>query len=116
MSECIFCRIASKQIPASLVYEDDTCVAFHDIGPKAPVHVLVIPKAHVRDLADAEPGHETLLGHLLLTAAQIARDLGVDESGYRVVINRGPDAGQSVDHLHLHLTGGRPMGWPPWAE
>ena len=115
MADCIFCKIAGKEIPAKLVPEDDLCVAFHDIGPKAPVHVLVIPKAHVRDLASAQTEHGALLGHLLLTAAQIARDLGVEDSGYRVVINCGPDAGQSVDHLHLHLTGGQAMGWPPWA-
>ena len=115
MADCIFCKIAGKEIPAKLVHEDDLCVAFHDIGPKAPVHVLVIPKAHVRDLASAQTEHGALLGHLLLTAAQIARDLGVEDSGYRVVINCGPDAGQSVDHLHLHLTGGQAMGWPPWA-
>jgi histidine triad (HIT) family protein len=110
---CIFCKIAAGEIPAQLVYEDEAAVAFRDINPQAPTHVLVIPREHVASLAEAEEGHGSLLGRLLLAAARVARDEGLDESGYRTVINTGAGAGQSVFHLHLHVLGGRPLKWPP---
>ena len=108
---CLFCRIAKGEIPAKLVAETDEAVAFRDIDPKAPVHVLVIPRQHLTSLATAED--EELLGQLLMFVAKIARTEGISESGYRVVANTGPDGGQSVDHLHLHVMGGRRMTWPP---
>ncbi len=108
----IFQKIIDKEIPAEIVFEDDRCLAFKDIGPQAPTHVLVIPKKPIRSLAEAEADDESLLGHLLLVAAQVARELGL-EDGFRVVANAGPDGGQSVDHLHLHVLGGRKLTWPP---
>jgi histidine triad (HIT) family protein len=115
MSEdtCLFCRIAAGSIPARLAYEDDDTLAFHDIDPRAPVHVLIIPRRHISavdKLGDADAG---IMGRLLLTARQLGRELGVADSGYRLVLNNGPDAGQSVDHIHMHLLGGRPLKWPP---
>lgn len=110
---CLFCKIASKQIPSKTAYEDDEVYAFHDINPGAPTHVLVIPKQHIAAIGAAEPEHQSLLGKLLLTARRIGEEQGVAASGYRVVINNGPHAGQSVDHLHVHVIGGRPLGWPP---
>jgi histidine triad (HIT) family protein len=110
---CVFCRIAQGDIPAKVAYQDDQVIAFHDLDPKAPVHVLIIPKAHVANLAAAEREHGATLGHALVIARQLAEELGVAQSGYRVVINTNPDAGQSVDHLHIHLLGGRRLGWPP---
>lgn len=107
----LFQKIADKEIPAKLVYEDDRAVAFHDINPQAPTHVLVVPREPIVKLSDAGPQHEALLGHLLLVANHIAREQGLES--YRVVINCGEKAGQSVWHLHLHLLGGRPMHWPP---
>ena len=114
MPDCIFCQVASGQVPVTLVRESDAFVAFHDLGPQAPVHVLVIPRVHhaaVRDVKGA-PG-EAMLGGLLAFAAQVATDLGLDRGGYRLVANTGADGGQSVFHLHLHLLGGRKMTWPP---
>lgn len=110
--ECIFCKIASGEIPAKKLYEDELAVAFADIDPKAPVHVLVIPKRHVASLAELGAQDEALIGHLQLVAAQLAREQKL-EDGYRVVINTGPEGGQTVEHLHLHLLGGRSMHWPP---
>lgn len=110
--DCIFCKIAAGTIPSKKVREDDQVFAFHDIDPKAPAHVLVIPKKHVASLANAAPEDEALLGRLLSTAAQIAGELGLSK-GYRVVISTGPEGGQTVDHLHVHLMGGRQMHWPP---
>jgi len=110
--DCIFCRIAADSIPSKKVKEDDAVLAFHDIDPKAPTHILVIPKKHIASLAAAEAGDEALLGHLLRTAAEIAREQGLGK-GYRVVISTGPEGGQTVDHLHLHVLGGRQMHWPP---
>jgi histidine triad (HIT) family protein len=110
--DCIFCRIVSGSIPSKKVWEDDGVYAFHDIDPKAPTHILVIPKKHVASLAHAEAGDEALLGRLLLATATIAREQGL-EKGYRVVISTGAEGGQTVDHLHLHLLGGRQMHWPP---
>ena len=107
---CIFCRIAAKGIPARIAREDERVVAFHDVDPKAPVHVLVIPRKHIAGVGDAD---DRLLGHLVATARDLAKELGVAESGYRLVVNSGPDGGQSVFHLHLHLLGGRAMAWPP---
>jgi histidine triad (HIT) family protein len=109
---CIFCKIAEGQIPSTAVYQDDLVYAFADINPKAPVHVLIVPREHVASLSEAVKDHRALLGHLLWTAAEIARKKGLDK-GYRVVVNNGEDGGQTVDHLHLHLMGQRQMTWPP---
>jgi histidine triad (HIT) family protein len=108
----IFKRIIDREIPAQIIYEDDLCLAFHDVNPQAPTHVLVIPKQEIASLAEAGNEHEALLGRLLLVASKLAGQLGL-QRGYRVVVNCGPDGGQSVDHLHLHLLGGRPLAWPP---
>lgn len=108
----IFQRIIDREIPADIVYEDDRCLAFRDIDPKAPAHVLVIPKKPIVSVAAAEDQDQELLGHLLCVVRDVARQLKLD-GGYRVVANIGPDGGQSVDHLHFHLLGGRPMKWPP---
>ena len=108
----IFQRIIDKEIPANIVHEDELCLAFHDVSPQAPTHVLVIPKQEIANLAAAQPGDQALLGHLLLTAKKVAEQLGLTD-GYRTVINCGRDGGQSVDHLHIHLLGGRALHWPP---
>jgi histidine triad (HIT) family protein len=114
MSEnCLFCKIVNGEIPSSKVFEDEVCVAFNDISPQAPTHVLVIPREHFDSLDKAENGHRETLGHLLLTAAQIAREKGFAEDGYRVVINTNRDGGQTVFHLHVHLLGGRQFIFPP---
>ncbi len=112
MSDCIFCRIVRQEIPAQVVCEDQYAVAFRDINPQAPTHILVIPKKHVQSLDQCSPPDQALLGHLLLMVQRIARDENV-ASAYRVVLNNGTDAGQSVFHVHLHLLGGRPFSWPP---
>jgi histidine triad (HIT) family protein len=112
MSDCLFCRIVAGKIPSEKVHEDNDVVAFHDVNPQAPVHVLVIPRRHVASLDEAAGEDGELLGKLLLTVRQLARDLEIAE-GYRVVTNCGAAAGQSVFHIHFHLLGGRPMGWPP---
>ena len=109
--DCLFCRIVRGEIPAKLVAETEHCIAFRDIDPKAPVHVLVIPREHVPSLDKADD--PTLVGRLALLAAEIARTEGIAERGYRTVLNTNADAGQSVDHLHLHLLGGRKLAWPP---
>ena len=109
---CLFCKIGAKQIPAKLVYEDDDMFAFEDINPKAPTHVLIIPKKHIVGLKEAEDTDTELLGYCQIVAAKIARERGI-EDGYRTVYNVGPGAGQSVFHLHLHLLGGRNFRWPP---
>ena len=108
---CLFCRIVAGEIPAKLVAETPECIAFRDINPQAPTHVLVIPREHVDSLSDTTD--PALVGRLSLLAADIARQEGIAERGYRTVINTGPDAGQTVRHIHLHLLGGREMGWPP---
>ncbi len=113
MSDCIFCRIINREAPARIVHEDETALAFEDIHPQAPVHILVIPKTHIPALDKSPRGSEELLGHLLLVARDLARAKGVAAGGYRLVVNNGPNAGQAVDHLHVHLLGGRPMSWPP---
>jgi histidine triad (HIT) family protein len=110
--DCIFCKIAAGQIPSKKVFEDETVFAFHDIDPKAPTHILVIPKKHIRSLAEADTEDEALLGRILAAASDIAREQGLAR-GYRVAISTGPEGGQTVDHLHLHLLGGRQMHWPP---
>ncbi|MEO1069876.1 MAG: histidine triad nucleotide-binding protein [Cyanobacteria bacterium J06638_6] len=111
--DTIFGKIIRKEIPANIVYEDDLCLAFTDIDPKAPTHILVIPKQPIPKLSDAGPEDKELLGHLLLTVKAIADQVGLTENGYRVVINTGTDGGQTVFHLHLHLLGGRSLAWPP---
>lgn len=114
MSEnCIFCKIIAGQIPSNKVYEDDVCLAFKDITPQAPTHILIIPREHFDSLDKAEKSHRETLGHLLLTAAKIARDQDFAEKGYRVVINTNDDGGQTVFHLHVHLLGGRQFIFPP---
>jgi histidine triad (HIT) family protein len=110
---CLFCKIASKQIPAKIAFEDDDLVAFHDINAQAPTHILVIPKQHITSLSEAASEHQALLGKLLLATRRAAAEAGILESGFRVVINSGAQAGQSVFHVHLHVLGGRAMGWPP---
>lgn len=109
---CLFCKIIDGTIPSTAVYQDDKCYAFPDIDSKAPVHVLIAPREHLVSLAEAGDEHPALLGHLLWIAAEIARQKGLAK-GYRVVINTGEEGGQSVDHLHVHLLGGRPLTWPP---
>jgi len=109
-STCLFCKIAAKQIPASLVHEDDLVVAFRDIAPQVPTHVLIVPKAHLAGLDALQPEHKELVGHIALVAQRLAGELGIATSGYRLVANCGPDAGQTVFHLHFHLLGGRQMG------
>jgi len=109
----IFQKIIDREIPAKLVHEDERCIAIHDVNPQAPVHVLVIPKQLVPRVGEATAADQALLGHLLLTAAAVAKKLGVAESGYRLVINNGRDGGESVPHLHVHLLGKRPLAWPP---
>jgi histidine triad (HIT) family protein len=113
MSKTLFEKIAAREIPAEMVYEDDLVVAFRDIKPAAPVHVLIVPKKVIPRIAAAAPSDHSILGHLLLKAAEVAAKLGLDQSGYRLVINNGPNAGESVPHLHCHILGGRPMAWPP---
>ncbi len=112
MSDTVFSRIIRREIPAQIVYEDERAIAFKDIAPQAPVHILVVPKEPIPGIAEAKPEHEGLLGHLLLTAQRVAVEAGLSR-GYRLVINQGEDGGQTVFHLHIHVLGGRAMGWPP---
>lgn len=112
VAETIFSKIIRKEIPADIVYEDNLAIAFKDVNPQAPVHILVIPKEPIAKLSDAESKDHALMGHLLLTAKRVAEQVGLAD-GYRIVINTGPDGGQTVYHLHLHILGGRPMQWPP---
>ena len=109
----IFQRIAAGEIPATIVHQDDEVLAFHDINPQAPVHILVVPKRLIPRVGEAQDDDEAVLGKLLLAARDIAKLQGLDRSGYRLVINNGPDAGEAVPHLHVHLLGGRPFDWPP---
>lgn len=113
VEKTLFEKICDKEIPATIVYEDARCVAFRDISPQAPLHILVIPRKAIPRVGLAETEDEGLLGHLLLTAAQVARSEGLAESGYRLVINNGPHGGEAVPHLHVHLLGGRQLVWPP---
>ena len=109
---CLFCKIIDGTIPSTAVYQDDKCYSFADIHPQAPVHLLIVPREHLVSLAEAGEEHPALLGHLLWVTARLSQEKGLAK-GYRVVINTGDDGGQTVDHLHLHLLGGRPMAWPP---
>ncbi|MCM8794483.1 MAG: histidine triad nucleotide-binding protein [Candidatus Omnitrophica bacterium] len=113
MSDCIFCKIVAKQIPAKITHEDAETVAFHDINPQAPVHLQIIPKKHIARVSELNRETAPLMAHLVLTANRLAKEFSVSEEGYRLVINCNAAAGQSVYHLHLHLLGGRPMQWPP---
>jgi len=110
---CLFCRIISRDIPGSIVYEDDRVLAFNDINPQAPTHVLVVPKRHISSLNELQPGDDGLLGELVRRAAAIAKERGISAGGFRTVFNTNSDAGQTVFHIHLHLLGGRSMSWPP---
>ena len=112
MSKTLFEKIIAREIPADIVYEDELVAAFRDINPKAPVHVLIVPKKAIPRIAEASTDDQRLLGNLLLKAAEVAAKLGL-KNGYRLVINNGPDGGESVPHLHCHILGGRPLGWPP---
>jgi histidine triad (HIT) family protein len=113
MSQCLFCKIVRREIPASIVYEDDDLVAFNDINPQSPTHVLIIPKRHIASLNDLQPDDDPLLGQMTRRAAALARERGVADSGFRTVFNTNRDAGQTVFHIHLHLLGGRSLTWPP---
>jgi histidine triad (HIT) family protein len=113
MSKTLFEKIVAREISAQIVFEDDLVVAFQDIRPVAPVHVLIVPKNPIPRIAEAEPQDHALLGHLLLKAAEVAAKLGLKDTGYRLVINNGPHGGESVPHLHCHILGGRQMSWPP---
>ena len=113
MDDCIFCRIVAGSIPATVVYKDDDVTAFHDIEGQAPVHLLVIPNQHIASTNDLTEHHDAVAGRLLRVAATVARDAGIADSGYRLVVNTGADAMQSVAHIHVHVIGGRHMGWPP---
>jgi histidine triad (HIT) family protein len=109
---CLFCKIVDGSIPSTAVYQDDQCYAFADLHPQAPVHILIVPRRHLDSLADANEGDKALLGYLFLAAAEIARTKDLPK-GYRLVVNTGEDGGQTVDHLHVHLLGGRSLSWPP---
>jgi histidine triad (HIT) family protein len=113
MADCLFCKLAAGEIPAEKVKEADDWIAFRDISPQAPTHILIIPREHIATLNDIAPGNDALLGKLFLAAKQIAAEEGIAESGYRAVVNCNADAGQAVFHIHMHLLGGREMGWPP---
>jgi histidine triad (HIT) family protein len=113
MSTTLFEKIIAREIPASIVYEDDRVIAFQDIKPQAPTHILIVPKKPIPRLAEAGSGDHQVLGHLLLKAAEVARQCGLEQSGFRLVFNNGPDAGEAVPHLHCHILGGRKLGWPP---
>lgn len=113
MGKSLFEKIVDREIPADIVYEDDCALAFRDISPQAPVHVLIIPKKRFNRIAEVPDEEASLLGHLLMTVQKVARQLGLESSGYRVVINNGKDGGETVPHLHIHLLGGRSMQWPP---
>ncbi len=113
MGDCLFCKIVEKKIPAKIVYEDSSVVAFEDINPQAPVHLLLIPRKHIATLNELGGDDAALMGHLTATAAKIARDRGIAERGFRVVVNCNPESGQTVYHIHFHLLGGRQMHWPP---
>ena len=112
-SQCLFCKISRGELPATRLLETDDVIAFRDINPQAPVHILIVPREHIPSLAEVDPGQAELVGKLHLAAAELARRAGLTEQGWRVVSNVGADAGQTVPHLHLHLLGGRAMHWPP---
>ena len=109
MTDCIFCKIAQKEIPTELLYEDEDVIAFNDIAPKSPVHILIVPKKHIDSVNNLEEENKELLGKLVLVAKDIAKEKGISETGYRLIFNAGRDAGQTVDHIHLHLMGGEKL-------
>ncbi|RQW08325.1 MAG: histidine triad nucleotide-binding protein [Calditrichaeota bacterium] len=113
MADCIFCKIAAHETSADIEYEDDQALVFHDRNPQAPVHLLVIPKKHIEKIQDISEDDRQLMGHLLFIAKEVAEELGLNDNGYRLVINNGRRGGQAVFHIHLHVLGGRPMRWPP---
>jgi len=113
MSSCLFCKIITREIPGAIVYEDERILAFNDINPQAPTHVLLVPKRHIASLNDLQPGDDQVLGELVRRAAAIAKERGISAGGFRTVFNTNRDAGQTVFHVHLHLLGGRSLGWPP---
>jgi histidine triad (HIT) family protein len=113
MSDCLFCKIINREIPGSIVYEDDRVLAFNDIAPRAPTHVLIVPKRHIPSLNDLSVEDDQLVGELVRRAAAIAKERGLSDGGFRTVFNTNRDAGQTVFHVHLHLLGGRSMAWPP---
>jgi histidine triad (HIT) family protein len=113
MSDCLFCKIVNKEIPSQWVYEDDDMVAFNDIRPKAPTHILLIPKKHIEKLSDLTAADATLTGKMILNISKIAEQAGIKENGFRVVVNNGKNSGQEVYHLHFHILGGKPMSWNP---
>ncbi len=113
MTECLFCKLISGDIPADIVYQDDEVFAFRDISPQAPTHILVIPKQHIATINDADESHQALLGKLVLTAQTLAKEQGLADAGYRLVMNCNQDGGQMVYHIHLHLLAGRALSWPP---
>ena len=113
MNDCLFCGIIDGKVKGDIVYQDDSVVAFKDIGPKAPVHLLIIPRKHIATVLDLEPSDDPLIGEIFRVAAKLAQEHGIAKNGFRVVVNSGADAGQTVFHLHYHLLGGRHLGWPP---
>ena len=113
MDKSLFEKIVDREIPADIIYEDALSLAFKDINPQAPTHILIIPKTRYNRIAEVPESEEQLLGHLLIIAARVAQEVGIKESGYRIVINNGKDGGESVPHLHIHVLGGRPLSWPP---
>lgn len=113
MSKTLFEKIIDREIPGDFVHEDDLCVCFRDISPQAPVHLLLVPRRPIPRIEEAADGDQSLLGHLLLTARRVAKEQGLGEDGFRLVINNGPDGGEAVPHLHIHILGGRQMNWPP---
>lgn len=113
MDDCIFCKIAKNELNANIAYEDETCIAFHDINPKAPIHLLIIPKKHIATLNDVADNETQLAGHLVQTAKKLAKEFDIAEQGYRILMNCNDFGGQEVYHIHLHLLGGRNMTWPP---
>ena len=113
MSQTLYEKIIAREVPGTVVYEDDLVVAFEDVRPQAPVHVLIVPRKPIPRIAEAKPEDQLVIGHLLLKAAEVASKLGLTQSGYRLVFNNGPDAGEAVPHLHCHILGGRRLGWPP---
>jgi histidine triad (HIT) family protein len=113
MLDCLFCKIINRDIPGSIVYEDDRVLAFNDINPQAPTHVLIVPKRHIESLNSLQAGDDQIVGELVRRAAAIAKERGISAGGYRTVFNTNRDAGQTVFHIHLHLIGGRSMSWPP---
>jgi histidine triad (HIT) family protein len=112
MEDCLFCKIIKKEIPSTIVYEDEKVLAFSDVNPVAPVHILVVPKTHIKSLQEAQDNDKELIGHIIITCSKIAKDKGL-KNGYRVVNNCGEEGGQTVGHIHFHLLGGRNLTWPP---